>query len=58
MSKAEKFYKEVAKFLKEKGWGVLVIGGIRIEQRNPSRKYNFELVVNFTGKKLEKKKEK
>ena len=39
------------KFLEKRGWAILVISVDRIEQRIP--KYNFSLVINFTGKKKE-----
>jgi hypothetical protein len=41
----------VAELLKSKGWRVAVIGGARVEQRDPSRQFHFEFVVGFTGSK-------
>jgi len=53
--KENKLLKEICDYLKTKGWGVLTIGGMRIEQRSFTQKYKFEFVVNFVGKKKEKK---
>lgn len=50
-----KFSKSATEFLDEIGWTVMVIGNIRIEKRNLDRKYKFELVIDFTGKKLNAK---
>ena len=47
----------IAKYMREKGWSVLVIGEPRVQQSAGSLKYNFELVFRFTGKKQEIKKD-
>jgi hypothetical protein len=46
----EKAIYAVADYLRSKGWSCLVGGFSGIEQ--DSRKYNFRLIFNFTGKKL------
>ena len=51
MTKERKLQKAIGEFIESKGWKVMVIGSMRIEQRNPRTKYNFEFVVGFTGKK-------
>ncbi len=43
---------ELGKYLESKGWKPLVIGFKGIAQRE--RKYNYSLIVDFTGKKIEK----
>lgn len=40
-----------AQYLKDNGWEVLVIGGTEIHQEPGAFKYNYQFVVNFTGKK-------
>ena len=50
-----KLQNDIAEYLKSKGWSVAVIGTMKVEQRNPNRKYNFEFVVSFTGKKKDEK---
>ena len=49
--KTDNLIKEATKLLKKGGWNVLVIGDVRVEQRSLRRKYNYELVIGFTGRK-------
>lgn len=46
------FLDQAARFLKSKGWAPIVIGGITIEQPLGSLKYNYQLVVKFTGSRV------
>lgn len=42
----------ISRFLKASGWNVFVIGGkSSIQQSIGSPKYNYELVIRFTGSK-------
>lgn len=50
----DKFYDAVIKFLKANGWMPAVIGGVQVRQQpSPMFKYNYELVINFFGVKIE-----
>ncbi len=40
-------------YLKTKGWKVMVIGGMRIEQPMLNSKFQYQFVINFVGKKNE-----
>ncbi|HDZ18843.1 hypothetical protein LCGC14_0641440 [marine sediment metagenome] len=54
----EAFYKvakSIADFMELKGWKVLIIAGIRVQKQPLSLKYNYELIIKFTGKKILKK---
>lgn len=42
-----------AKYLKEKGWSMIVGGPVRVQQDFACREYHFELVIPFTGGKLD-----
>jgi hypothetical protein len=44
------FARAMARYLDTQGWTVLVAGGVGIEAR-PPLKYNYRLVMDFTGKK-------
>jgi len=44
----------INKYMLKKGWNILVIGSPRVEQTQPSLKYNYNLVFNFTGKQIVK----
>lgn len=44
----------VTQLLQERGWKVLVIGGMSVEQPFGSANYNFQFVVKFTGAKYPK----
>lgn len=37
------------KFLRSKGWKPIVIGGISIEQQQGFPRFNYQLVIKFTG---------
>jgi len=48
------FIDHAAKYLKDNGWLPIVIGGTGVRQDPSSHlKFNYELVVRFTGKKIE-----
>jgi len=47
--KEQELLKELGKYLESKGYSPLVIGFKGITQRD--KKYNFSLIINFTGKK-------
>lgn len=42
-------FKELARFLKAAGWTPLVIGGCHIQQRPGDFRFNYDLVIHFTG---------
>ncbi len=47
----QKLLKELRKYLKSKGRNAIVIGFKGIAKRE--RKYNYSLIINFTGNKIE-----
>jgi hypothetical protein len=50
----DRMAKEVGKFLQTIGWKALVIGIPRVQQQPGELKYNFEFVMRFTGKQIER----
>lgn len=52
MTKDQRFLTAAAQFLERRGWNVLVIGTSRVQQQPFERKFNYELVLSFTGSKL------
>jgi hypothetical protein len=44
--------KAADKFLRQHGYIPIVVGGISVEGK-PPLKYNFRLVIDFTGRKIE-----
>lgn len=51
--KEDKLLQDLGKYLKSKGWKVVVIGFKGVVQGNS--KYNYELIVSFTGKRINEK---
>lgn len=49
----DRLLKSATKMLEKLGWRVLVIGGLRIEQRLTSE-YHYRLTIDFTGGKPKK----
>jgi hypothetical protein len=49
--KIEKLLEEAQKLLEKQGYEIMVIGGVRIEQRDLNKKFKYELVIDFVGKK-------
>ena len=48
----------IAKYLKSKGWNVLVVGTLGVQKEPNSNKYNHQFFLNFTGgKQNERRKE-
>jgi len=45
----DKLIEAMAEYLREKGWNPLVGGLVVIQQQPGERKFNFELVIRFTG---------
>lgn len=45
------FLKAAARYLERHGWTVLVIGGTGVHQHPGGFRFNYQLVINFTGKK-------
>ncbi len=46
----DKLVDAMADYLRAEGWNPLVAGGIRIEQPIGNVRYNYELVIPFTGR--------
>ena len=47
----DKLLEDLGEYLKSKGWDVSVIGFNGIAQYHTDLKYNYSLIINFTGKK-------
>lgn len=49
--KLGKLYDATIAYIESKGWKVMVIGGVEIQQFPEDAKFNFRIAIRFTGKK-------
>jgi reverse gyrase len=48
----DRLSKELYKYMKKQGWELLVLSSPFVVQNVSDKKYNFDLVFKFTGKKI------
>ena len=46
----------IAKYMREQGWEIIVLGKMKVQQYPSDLKFNYELVFRFTGKRIKEPK--